>query len=243
MEKQVLGHFSKRPERLEERVTLPSNTKVTIMETTGKEESVVSSMASKKSYFESINKFLCLVTKDIGDEQGPATEKQIEDLLLGDRVAILLRCRQLSHGNSVQIDIKCNNCETESSHEVDLDPILESIKPYKEGDQREFSIDIDGYPLYFELANGRVEKKIAESKVVDVNRKLFSMRFWEETGKGNLPVDLRNFRSRDLATIRKYVADLEFDIDSNVSVSCPECSATSVVGLLESRHFLFPSMT
>lgn len=246
MNQQPMGHFSSVPERAESRITLPSGRKITVLEMTGKEETMLSSGFSKKNkHHEVINKFLQSLVKDLDEEQGTPSMQEIENLLTGDRSALFLHIRDLTHGNIVELELECKSCTAKTTHEIDIAPILEGIKPYPNGDERDFSVEIGGHKLFFSLPDGKVEKKVSDraKREIDVNIKLHCMRFWEETPNGRLPVDVSNLRSKDLGIVRKQLKELECDIDSIAHITCPECGDASTASLVENPRFLFPSLT
>lgn len=245
MSETVRGAFSTLPERASQEITLPSGLRITILETTGQQEALFSNLTRGKVH-ETINKYLSQVTKDLqGAEPGPVREATLDAMLSGDRSAIVLHTRILNHGPVMEYTLQCNNtqCNATSEHEIDVQGILDRIVPYPAGDQREFRVELDGATLYFELPNGIVERKLAALAQPDFNSRLNCMRLWEVTDKGNLPVHVRDLRSRHIAALRKAVKAQECQIDATVDVVCTACGQVHRIGLLEKPDFLFPHST
>lgn len=238
----TLGKFSTLPDRLEKAVTLPSGRQAVVLEMTGKEEALFRDLSTKK-VADVTTKFLCSVTKSLDGNSEPVTREAIESMLVGDRTAILLHVRDVTHGPLVNFHIDCTNCHKSSEHEFSIEPVLAGIEPYPHGAELVHSIDVDGAKLFFELPTGKTERKISEFKTVDVNSKIAAMRIWEETPDGTLPVHLESLRSRHLAALRKAVKDLECRIDKTVSLVCPHCGEKFALGLTENPDFLFPGLT
>jgi len=189
-----------------------------------------------------VNRLLIDSIKDLDGAAGTVSETQVDDLLQGDRLAIILYLRVLTHGPIITYKLDCPSCKQKSEHEIDIQPVLDSIVPYPNWNAREFSIDLSGSAVFFNLPTGVTEKKISESSLRDVNARLAAMDIWEKHGEGKMMLQIDTMRSRDIATLRKSVRDLECEIDSTVQVNC-ECGETFARGILENHDFLFPNLT
>ncbi len=237
-----IGFFSSAPKRAELQITLPSGRQVTILETTGQQEAIFRAITKDKPAAV-VSRFLAQVTQDLDGQEGVPPENKFDEMLQWDRSTILLQVRTLSHGPIVNYKINCTKCHKKSEHEVDLQPILDSIKPYPNGDQRTFKIELDGGVLCFELPTGDTEKKLSDMPDADINKRLYALRMWEETPKGNLPVSVDNLRSKHIAALRKKLKELEAEIDAVATLVCQGCGATYSVGIVENPDFLFPNLT
>jgi len=238
---QVIGVFGAGAVRLEKEIKLPSGRTVTVLETTGKQEALFNDL-SPSELPSVINRYLAEVTTNLDGVSGHPDVLAFDKMLLGDRTAILLSCRILTHGNILEYTLDCSQCGKKSDHEIDIQKIVDDIKPYPENDQREFSVDLDGGTLYFELPTGLTEKKLLKTGKPDVNKKLKVMRVWEKTEKGTFPVDVDSLKSRHLAALRKAVKDKECEIDATAILVCPDCGKHHTTGVVDNVNFMFPHL-
>lgn len=232
--------FGGKFDRTEKQVTLPSGRSIVLMEMTGADESALTKLA-RKNFAEGMNKFLVRVCKDLDGKPGACQPEQFEGMLSGDRSALLLHLRVLTHGEKFEYKFTCD-CEEKTDFEIDVADMIAKIKPYPNGDKRDFQIDIDGHPLCFSLPDGRVEKKIANDDEVDVNKRIKAMKFWEPLQSGDTPVSAEHLRARHLARVREELKKLEFEVDSTVSCKCPACGRTKVAEVSGDPNFLFPGL-
>ena len=237
-----VGFFSGLPNREKSRITLPSGRKITVLETTGREEKILSRMRDRSKVAETILEYLVSVTEDLDDQKGKISPVQFEEMLVGDRIFILLHARVLTHGSMVRHKHPCPECGSQSEHEIDTQPVIDAMKPYPGGDQREFSLDLGGGVLHYELPNGRHEAKIAKQKDLDINSKLRFLRMWEVTSQGNFPVSLDSLKSKQIAALRQDLRSHECLIDTLVELTCPQCDRVSTVDIVGMSDFLFPSL-
>ena len=236
--------FSNIPEREKREILLPSGRRITVLETTGKEEKILNKILQDNTKIpETMAQFLSGVTESLDGVDGAPSREAIDNLLVGDRMAILINCRILTHGAGINHNHTCGNCGSSGEYEIDLQHILDSMKPYPEGDKREFSIKIGNGVLYFELPNGKSEAKIHRQKESDYNAKLRSIRLWEESPVGALPVNLDNLKSSQIAELRSAVREKECVLDTMVTMTCQNCGRSEKSDVLGIASFLFPNLT
>lgn len=240
-ETQKAGYFSGLPEREKVKVNLPSGRSVTVLETTGREEKILSRIQDRTKLYETIAAYLAGVTENLDDVEGPVPASKFDDMLVGDRVYILLQARLLTHGPIIRHKHSCTGCDQTNEHEVDLKEIIDTTKPYPNGDQREFSVTLGDGILNYELPNGRTEAKLAREKNTDVNSKLKFMRIWEVTKSGNFPVSVDGLKSKHISTLRQSLRENECMIDTLAELHCPSCGKVSHVDIMGMADFLFPS--
>lgn len=238
-----IGFFSNLPERERVQVTLPSGREITILESTGREEKILARLNQDKSkFYENFASYLAGVTEGLDGQEGKIPPSKFQDMLLGDRIYIVYYARLLTHGPAVEHKMNCSSCNQPSTHEIDLQAVVDSTKPYPKGDQREFSVDLGGGVLHYELPNGRTEARMDKDKEGAVLAKLRSMRLWEVTKQGNLPVSLETLKSRQIKILREHVRESECLIDNKAELICPECSNMDIVDVGSMSGFLFPSL-
>lgn len=241
----VLGAFSRAQEREKKEVVLPSGRRAVVMETTGREEKIISKVGENVSKMPVIlNDYLAGVTESIDGVSGRPVQADFETMLAGDRLAILIHARILSHGDMMDYRLTCGRCGEVSQHTLNLAPIIDGIKPYPHQDKREFSLKVGPGEIFFELPDGRVEEKLLAIKKREVNSKLACMKLWEVTPQGaKLPVLIDELKSKYIVVLRKQVKDLECEIDTVVQMDCPGCGHTHTFDLVGDLNFLFPGLT
>ena len=109
---QPIGSFSGTFERSNRDIELPSGRKITVLETTGKEEQILSKLKDRKPGV--LEEYLCSVTENLDGVKGHPTTQQILDMLSGDRTMILLYVRLLTHGEIVTYKLNCKECNSKS---------------------------------------------------------------------------------------------------------------------------------
>lgn len=231
--------FARTLDREREDITLPSGRKVTVLESTGREERLLSRLENNKN-FDVINDFLAMCTEGLDGKSGHPLSKEIKKMLTGDRTTILLYIRKLTHGVVVEHKHTCSNCNAKSDHEVSIDESLKTMKPYPKGDQREFEVSVGPGIIHFEPSNGETEAKIAREDVPDINTKLRCMRMWEETESGKLPVDIDQLKSKWIVDIRRAVKSAECVLDTTMNIKCPHCGTINRLDMVGDLDFLFP---
>lgn len=236
------GVFSSSAEREKKEITLPSGRKVTVLETTGEAERLLSSI-QKNQDLSVINRFLVLVTENLDGKKGKPAESDFKNMLTGDRSFILLNVRKITHGSLVEFNLDCPSCGSKSDHDLDLEESLQEMESYPNGDERVFSVDVGPGKIFFELPSGDTELKIAKTKNPEINTKLRSMKLWEETDNGKFPINLDMLKSKWIVELRKALKENEYKLDTTASVQCPNCNHVSHVDIMGSIDFLFPAST
>ena len=133
------GAFSTSPAREQREITLPSGRTVTVYETTGEAERLLSSLQQTRD-LSVINRFLSLVTENLDGKSGHPTTDDFNGMLTGDRTFILLQARLLTHGREVHFRLDCASCGAKSEHEINLNDCLDTMESYPQGDQRSCSV-------------------------------------------------------------------------------------------------------
>ncbi len=236
------GVFSANPDREHQEITLPSGRTVTVLETTGEAERLLSSLQQNRD-LSIINRFLSLVTENLDGKSGHPSIEDFNGMLTGDRTFILLKSRLLTHGHEVRFNLDCASCGAKSEHEIDLNECLDTLEAYPSGDQRSFSVPIGPGKVHFELSTGETELRIARIKNPEINTKLRCMKIWEETDQGKIPVNLDVFKSSWIAELRRAVRNAECKLDTTVRIKCPECGTMVTADIMGNLDFLFPHST
>jgi len=142
--------------------TLPSGIEIDLVEMTGVEEDLLTNQRLIKSG-EAINQVLANCIKRLGDNESPGM-KDILDMLSGDRLFALVRLRQRSLGDEVELELTCPNpgCGERNYITVNLDDL--DVTSY--GEEREFEFTLPGSDkvVKFGYLDGTKEKRLAALK-------------------------------------------------------------------------------
>lgn len=236
------GVFSSNLQRDKKDIILPSGRKITVLETTGAAEKLLSSI-QKNQDLSLINRFLTLVTENLDDKAGKTSEDDFKTMLTGDRSFVLLHVRAITHGLEVEFHYDCPHCGQSSDHELSLNDCIETMEPYPNGDKRVFEVDVGPGTIFFELSNGETELKIAKTKNPEINTKLRSMKLWEKTEKGKFPINLDNLKSKWIVKLRKALKEKEYKLDTTAKIQCPSCNHATSIDMMGNIDFLFPHST
>ena len=142
--------------------TLPSGPEIELREMTGAEEELLTNQRLIRSG-DAINQALHNCTIRIGENDAP-TAKDMLDMLSGDRLFALVRLRQVSLGDEVELSMSCANPSCRETNAVTIDLNTLEVTPY--GEQREFAFQLptSGQTLRFAHLDGHKEKRLAALK-------------------------------------------------------------------------------
>jgi len=219
--------------------TLPSGIEIGLVEMTGAEEDLLTNRRLMKNG-EAINQVLLNCTKRLGDNAEPKM-KDILDLLSGDRLYALVRLRQISLGDEVELELACPNtgCGERTPLTVNLGDI--EVTPY--GEEREFGFTLpgSGRKVKFGYLDGHKEKRLAALKEPNLTAAMM-IRTVEIDGQPPSKKALNEMSMGDRSALRKEMLRVDGGIDTQVDVSCDACGTRIRTRLEAEPAFLFPSV-
>jgi len=219
--------------------TLPSGLEAELREMTGAEESLLTNRRLMKDG-EGVNQILrnCLVR--LGDRTELAA-KDVLDLLSGDRLFLLVKLRQISFGDEVDLSLACpaKDCGEVTDVHIALDDL--EATPY--GTEREFIFELPRTkkPVIFTLMDGHMEKRLASLKDPNLHSAML-MRVKEINGKAPNRNSLAELPAFDLNALRAEMQRVDGGIDTTVHTVCTACGARIVTRLEAEPPFLFPNV-
>lgn len=219
--------------------TLPSGLEAELREMTGAEESLLTNRRLMKDG-EGVNQVLrdCLVR--LGDRTELAA-KDVLDLLSGDRLFLLVKLRQISFGDEVDLSLACpaKDCGEVTDVHIALDDL--EATPY--GTEREFIFELPRTkkPVIFTLMDGHMEKRLASLKDPNLHSAML-MRVKEIDGKAPNRNSLTELPAFDLYALRAEMQRVDGGIDTTVHTVCASCGARIVTRLEAEPPFLFPNV-
>lgn len=233
-------------------VTLPTGGTATVKEMTGHEQRA---FANKTKVFNgmAIQELLANCTESVNEQSLSAMEpadriKFVQNLLAGDRAALLFGIRIHSLGNEFRFRTQCPSCKSEGNWEVDLsDKTQFPVTPYKLGTQQVIEYDSKvspGLKIQFKHLDGNSELlALKRRNTADLLTDLELRQIKAHNGTAFELVKLDKVSNRLIDEMRKVIREHEGTIDSTVKVSCEHCSEEVQFVLLELQDFMIPNVT
>lgn len=131
---------------------------VEIRELTGADEEAI---AKAGSTAKALNEILQRGLVKIGGR--PVKNEDFEEMLLGDRDAVLLGIRKITFGDRVTASIPCNKCQVVKDVVVDLNEDIEVKELTDPINDRSFEVQLKVGNALVVLPNGLTQRKIMES--------------------------------------------------------------------------------
>lgn len=214
---------------------------------TAKEEDILTSRALiKKGTVISELLRSCLVDKSIDPDQ----------LISGDRNAIMTAVRITGYGSDYTVDIDCPECSEKSKQTFKLTELgikrLE-IDPVEIGKNLfEFKLPVSGKMVRFKFLTGKDEQEIMvtserkkkqgqQSDNLVTQKLMYSVVSVDgTTDKVKVQAFIRNMPARDSLMLRKFMDSNEPGIDMKSWMTCPSCDEQSEVKLPLGVSFFWP---
>lgn len=190
----------------------------------------------------------CLIDKSIDPE----------DLLSGDRNAIMVAIRITGYGSDYTVQTTCPNCSAKRPQTYDLSNLEIKrliLQPVSEGGNIfEFDLPITKKKVHFKFLNGKEEAErslLAErmKKVMGssgVNRNITSKLEYQVVAVDGITDGnaVRQFISkmpaRDSKSLRSFIMENEPGIDMTVDMKCTECMHQGEISLPIGATFFWP---
>jgi len=221
--------------------TMPSGQEVELRELTGVEESLITNRRLMQNG-EGVDKVLFNCIVRIGDREA-LTQEDIMNLLSGDRMFVLVRLREISIGNEVELILTCPNANCGEEELVGVN--IEELKVTPYGPEREHTIKLprSGETVRYRLLDGKMERRLSDLQRQDKNMSIHAallMRIIDVDGKPPTKMTTAQMVSADLNALRHDIQRHEGGIDTQVRANCPVCGAKIVTRLEAEPTFLFP---
>ncbi len=216
---------------------LPSGQEVELAELTGREEEILTNRKLIKSG-EAINRVLLNCTKRIGDNSS-LTIKDILDLLSGDRLFILVKLRQISLGDTVDLELVCPACKETSFISVNLEEL--PVTNYSEEREFTFQLPSSKKEIRFGYLDGNKEKRLAALKEPNLTSAMLARIIWVD---GNPPKKklITELPRRDRSELRIEMLKSEAGVDTEIETVCQGCGNKIKTRLEAEQDFLFPNL-
>jgi len=179
---------------------------------------------------------------------------KVENLLTVDRTYLLLYLRTISYSHSYDVEVKCPECSSKFSTNIDLSSLFVNQCPHDFGPALEDTLPNSKLPFSYRLSTGRDEQEINDYR--ERRLKMFGDSATDDTltyrtaqlienidgivDKGELQILLKNMPINDVAYIRSVINEPPFGVDTNVEINCPSCQAEFTIDLPLEANFFFP---
>ena len=181
---------------------------------------------------------------------------KVEDLISGDKNAILTFLRITGYGAEYPVEIDCPSCNENIKYEFDLGQLkmrLLDREPLGVGENR-FNFDLpSGVSIEFKLLNSAEDSEISDAQEKHrratnspLERNITTKMKYQITsvnGDGDKALIGRFVESmnvRDSRAYRKYLEDTEPDMDMNQDFKCPMCGHSGEVQIPITVGFFWP---
>lgn len=190
----------------------------------------------------------CIVDKSIDPD----------DLLTGDRNAILVAIRITGYGGDYRVATTCPSCAKSDTYTFDLAGLgikRLAVEPVVPGtNEFEFRLPVTGKKVTFKLITARDEIDEAKTRARmqqlfpdakndnDVTRSLERQIVSIDGHRERAPITafIKAMPARDSRDLRAYMSKIEPGIDMNVDMKCKFCGGESKVGLPIGAAFFWP---
>jgi hypothetical protein len=181
-----------------------------------------------------------------------------DDMLVGDRNAVLIAIRVTGYGSEYAVKIGCPSCSEEYDNEFSLSGL--KVKPLTgtpatpNANLFEYTLPLSGLKIHFKLLTGRDELEI--SKVSDKKKKLQTqidnsitsrllysiVSVGGETDRNKIAKVVNNMRAGDSRALRKHIDSIEPGVEMRQSSTCPHCNEESEVNVPLGITFFWPDL-
>jgi len=182
----------------------------------------------------------------------------VDNLLTGDKNAILMALRVNAYGTDYKLDVTCPTCSEETKdHSFDLSSLemkTLDIKPLEEGTNKFNYKTESGTELEFQFFTNGLVKQVTEEqssikrvsgqavdKNITASLKAYIISVDGNKNKADINRYVDVMPARDSRTLRRFIDDNEPDLTMEQEFDCPHCGNTNEVDVPISAEFFWPS--
>ena len=181
----------------------------------------------------------------------------VDELLVGDRNALLFWLRQSAYGSNYELSITCPSCEKKFANEFKLDKLIMKtldVKPTTLG-KNEFSFRLPkmDVEVHFRLTTGKISAELEKEFEIQRNLKTPKEAVITSTLKQQI-VEVQGIRdsktiedfidnyllATDSLALRQYIEKITPDIILKQAVTCPACGTSSEFDIPIEVQFFWP---
>lgn len=182
---------------------------------------------------------------------------KLDDLLLGDKNAIIIAARILAYGKDYEVEIKCPSCDVKHTEKLDISMIepkeVKILSKLKQGqNQFQFTLPASKRTVVFKTLTHFDERMIEmelknlkkfNKKGIDheVTTRLRYAIISIDGEIENLKSIVESMLSIDSKALRDYLNEITPDIDLNFNYECEECGHEERIGVPLGVNFFWPT--
>ncbi len=218
---------------------LPSGDEIELREMTGAEEELLTNQRLIRNG-DAVNQVLANCILRVGEKEGIGTS-DVLDMLSGDRLFTLVRLRQVSLGDEVELDLVCPNpaCRSKNHTAASLDDL--PMTPYGEEREFVFTLPASGSKVRFAYLDGHKEKRLAQMQEPSISSAMM-IRILDIDGSAPSKKALNEMSMRDRSALRQEMLRVDAGIDTAVELDCDSCGTRIRTRLEAEPSFLFPGV-
>ena len=190
------------------------------------------------------------------------TNVNVNDLLLGDKNAVILAARISGYGEQYNVNVTCPNCEASIEHQFDLSEIPHQNGTIPEDDNEDVYLTPEGtfvaklpksqFSVEFKLLTGQdeeyLEKVALKTKKLNLpeasatnllKRLVVSVNDVNVTSEINNFID--NMPAQDARFLRACVVTVTPNVDMTQEVDCSSCGTLSEMAVPFTSEFFWPN--
>lgn len=186
---------------------------------------------------------------------GEGSKINYDDLLLGDKNAVMIAARILGYGAEYPVEITCPKCNHKETVEIDLASLENKDVEITEGNSFEFELPLSKKVIGFRLLTHADEEKIqneikrmkkkTRSNVVSYDltsrlKQLITSIDGEDSRMAINSFVENEFISRDSLAFRNHIETVSPDVNMTTYHECSECGAESTVTIPMTVDFFWP---
>lgn len=180
----------------------------------------------------------------------------VNELLSGDRMALMVAIRMTGYGNEYTPEIKCPSCEKLQKTSVDLSQLdikNLTLEPDAKGENRfSFTLPVCKKTVQFRFLTGKEEEEITtvmesrKNRGIQIDNAISTRLIYSiisvdgRTEKGFISDFANNMPARDSLSLRKYIEANEPGVEMKFQFTCVECSHTGEVAVPIGAAFFWP---
>lgn len=218
---------------------LPSGPEIELREMTGAEEELLTNQRLIRSG-DAVNRVLANCIIRLGESVEPSVS-DVLNLLSGDRLFALVRLRQVSLGDEVELDLVCPSqaCRVKNHIVVNLSDL--PVTSYSQEREFGFTLPGSGKTVKFVHLDGNKEKRLAQMQEPNISSAMM-IRILEIDGAAPSKKALAEMSMRDRTALRAEMLRVDAGIDTNIEYECESCGARIRTRLEAEPSFLFPGV-
>jgi hypothetical protein len=218
---------------------LPTGGEIELREMTGAEEELLTNQRLIRNG-DAVNQVLVNCIVQIGEKNEVGTADVLE-MLSGDRLFTLVKLRQVSLGDEVELELTCPNaaCRAKNRAAISLDDM--PVTPYGEEREFVFTLPASGSKVRFVYLDGHKEKRLAQMQEPSISAAMM-IRILDIDGSAPSKKALNEMSMRDRSALRQEMLRVDAGIDTAVELDCDSCGTRIRTRLEAEPSFLFPGV-